>query len=106
MHSVMSVVASQLVVRVVMGVGNEVAQHGSGDDGVLCCCGGAGTWWEQHFWTVVVGVIITLILGLSTFGVWFVWKWRQNAVGTYKPIGARVPEQELQQLTLISSSQA
>lgn len=64
------------------------------------------TWWEQHFWTVVVGVIITLILGLSTFGVWFVWKWRQNAVGTYKPIGARVPEQELQQLTLISSSQA
>lgn len=64
------------------------------------------TWWEQYLWTVVVGVIITLILGLSTFGVWLVWKRRQNAPVTYRPIGARVPEQELQQLTSISNPEA
>ncbi|KAK9269997.1 hypothetical protein L1049_025570 [Liquidambar formosana] len=56
------------------------------------------TWWEQHFLAVVVGVAVTLVLTLSTFGIWLVWRHRQLAFGSYKPVGAVVPEQELQQL--------
>ncbi|KAA8537821.1 hypothetical protein F0562_027599 [Nyssa sinensis] len=54
------------------------------------------TWWQQHFLAVIVGVIVTLLIGLSTFVIRFVWRRRQQAFGTYKPVGTVVPEQELQ----------
>ncbi|KAF8410158.1 hypothetical protein HHK36_002680 [Tetracentron sinense] len=56
------------------------------------------TWWQQHFLAVMVGVIITLVLGLSTSGIWLVWRYRRQTLGTYKPVNAIVPEQELQPL--------
>ncbi|KAF8377612.1 hypothetical protein HHK36_030994 [Tetracentron sinense] len=55
-------------------------------------------WWQQHLFAVIVGVIVALVLCLSTSGIWFIWRHRQQALGTYKPVDAIVPEQELQQL--------
>ncbi|XP_043713676.1 aspartic proteinase 36-like [Telopea speciosissima] len=58
------------------------------------------TWWQQHILAVVAGVIVMLVvIGLSTFGGWFIWRHRQQALGVYKPVGAVVPEQELQPLS-------
>ncbi|KAJ4963435.1 hypothetical protein NE237_023374 [Protea cynaroides] len=58
------------------------------------------TWWQQHVFSVVAGVTFLLVLiGLSTFGGWFIWRRRQQAVGAYKPVDAIVPEQELQPLS-------
>ncbi|OVA01001.1 Peptidase A1 [Macleaya cordata] len=56
------------------------------------------TWWGKHFLAVVAGVvIITLVLGFTTFGIWVVWR-RKQALNTYKPVDVVGPEQELQQL--------
>lgn len=56
------------------------------------------TWWQRHLVAVVVGIVVTLLLGLSILGLWSVWKRRQEASKTYQPVGAVVPEQELQPL--------
>lgn len=56
------------------------------------------TWWHQHYLLVVMACIFIMILGLSAYGVWFVWKWRQQANIPYKPVDNAVPEQELQPL--------
>lgn len=56
------------------------------------------TWWQRNLVAVVVGIVVTLLLGLSILGLWSVWKRRQEASKTYQPVGAVVPEQELQPL--------
>ncbi|GMN34987.1 hypothetical protein TIFTF001_005021 [Ficus carica] len=64
------------------------------------------SWWKQHIWTVAVGIIATLFFGLLTLGTWLFWRHRRQEVGSYKPVGAVVqepvgavvPEQELQPL--------
>ncbi|XVE55808.1 hypothetical protein DITRI_Ditri03aG0186800 [Diplodiscus trichospermus] len=55
------------------------------------------TWWQHHFLAVVVGVITTLVLGLSAIGIWLVHRHRQSII-PYEPVGAPMPEQELQPL--------
>lgn len=52
------------------------------------------TWWEEHSLAVIVGVVVTLLVCLSIFGIWFVWRHTQH--GPYKPVEANAPEQELQ----------
>jgi hypothetical protein len=50
---------------------------------------------------MVVGlvVLLTLLLGLSIFGIFLIWKKRQQqSVHSYKPVDVGVPEQELQPL--------
>ncbi|XP_074296725.1 aspartic proteinase 36-like [Silene latifolia] len=59
------------------------------------------SWRQQHYLVVFMAIIITLMLGLSVYGIWFVWRWRQEATISYKPVGsdaAPVIEQELQPL--------
>ncbi|CAK7347470.1 unnamed protein product [Dovyalis caffra] len=57
------------------------------------------TWWQQHFLVVAAGVVVTLVISLLSVGLWLVWRRRQQkAVGMYEPVGAVVPEQELQPL--------
>ncbi|GMI67243.1 hypothetical protein like AT5G43100 [Hibiscus trionum] len=56
------------------------------------------TWWQRHYMAVGVAVIIIIVVGLSVYGVWGMWRRRQQMVNTYKPVGAAVPEQELQPL--------
>ncbi|KAL4360483.1 hypothetical protein GQ457_04G035060 [Hibiscus cannabinus] len=56
------------------------------------------TWWQKYFPVVVVVVIVTIVVGLSVYGVRGMWRHRQQMVNTYKPVGAAVPEQELQPL--------
>lgn len=57
-------------------------------------------WWQQHYLLVVMAVIVSLMLGLSVYGIWFVWKWRQQTTIQYKPVDSDtvVLEQELQPL--------
>ncbi|KAI5563791.1 hypothetical protein BDE02_14G014900 [Populus trichocarpa] len=55
------------------------------------------TWWQQHFVAVTVGVVVTLVVSLLSIDLWLVWR-RQKALGTYVPVGAVGPEQELQPL--------
>ncbi|KAI3922365.1 hypothetical protein MKX01_006054 [Papaver californicum] len=57
------------------------------------------SWWVQHFIAVIGGVVITLVLGFTSVGVWFVWR-RKQALNNYKPVGGGevVPESELQPL--------
>ncbi|XWS14767.1 hypothetical protein CRYUN_Cryun35bG0036500 [Craigia yunnanensis] len=56
------------------------------------------TWWQHHSLAVVVGFITTLILGLSAIGIWLDRRHRQQAIIPYEPVGAPIPEQELQPL--------
>ncbi|XVF36372.1 hypothetical protein REPUB_Repub19eG0053100 [Reevesia pubescens] len=56
------------------------------------------TWWHDHFVAVVIGLVTTLILGLSAIGIWLVHRHRQRAISAYEPVGAPIPEQELQPL--------
>ncbi|KAJ6399967.1 hypothetical protein OIU84_015594 [Salix udensis] len=55
------------------------------------------TWWQQHFVAVTVGVVVTLVVSLLSIGLWLAWR-HHKALGTYEPVGAVVPEQELQPL--------
>ncbi|XP_040998063.1 aspartic proteinase 36-like isoform X1 [Juglans microcarpa x Juglans regia] len=55
------------------------------------------TWWKQNYWVLAVGVLATLVLGLSISGAWLIWRSRQENV-SYEPVDAVVPEQELQPL--------
>ncbi|KAL8143354.1 hypothetical protein V2J09_016386 [Rumex salicifolius] len=57
------------------------------------------TWMQLHYLIVVMAVIFTVIIGLSVYGIWFVWKWRQETTVPYKPVDqVIIPEQELQPL--------
>ncbi|XP_039008129.1 aspartic proteinase 39-like [Hibiscus syriacus] len=56
------------------------------------------TWWQRNYMAVVVAVIIIIVVGLSVYGVWGMWGRREQTLNTYKPVGAVVPEQELQPL--------
>lgn len=59
------------------------------------------TWWEQHYLVIVMTIILILMLGLSIYGIWFVWRWRQLTTLQYQPvssINASGAEQELQPL--------
>ncbi|XLR50388.1 hypothetical protein HN51_001067 [Arachis hypogaea] len=55
-------------------------------------------WWQQYYWVVGLAVLIALLIGLSAFGIFVIWKRRQESAHTYKPVNAAVPEQELQPL--------
>ncbi|WCJ35518.1 Eukaryotic aspartyl protease family protein [Euphorbia peplus] len=56
------------------------------------------TWWQKHLVAVVAGALATLIVSLASIGMWMVWRRRRREHGTYEPVGAVVPEQELQTL--------
>ncbi|OWM80654.1 hypothetical protein CDL15_Pgr006684 [Punica granatum] len=56
------------------------------------------TWWHQHVWVVAASATAAVLLNLSIFGIWFVWRNKQQSVVAYKPVGSVVPEQELQPL--------
>ncbi|XP_021755186.1 aspartic proteinase nepenthesin-1-like [Chenopodium quinoa] len=59
-------------------------------------------WWQQHYLIMVMAVILTLMSGLFVYGIWFIWKWRQQTIAQYKSVDsdATIPEQELQPLRL------
>ncbi|KAK9670310.1 hypothetical protein RND81_13G193200 [Saponaria officinalis] len=59
------------------------------------------SWQQRHYLVVFMTILVILMLGLSVYGIWFVWKWRQEAAIPYKPVdsdAAPVIEQELQPL--------
>ncbi|CAJ2646113.1 unnamed protein product [Trifolium pratense] len=56
------------------------------------------TWWEKYYWVVGLAVLLTMLLGVSALGIFLIWKNRQKAEHSYKPVDAAVPEQELQPL--------
>lgn len=47
---------------------------------------------------MVMALIIIVVVGLSVYGVWGMWRRKQQSVISYKPVGAAAPEQELQPL--------
>ncbi|KAF5201074.1 Aspartyl protease apcb1 [Thalictrum thalictroides] len=58
------------------------------------------SWWKIYLWAVLGG-IAALALCIASFGLWYLWRQRQQAMvalGTYKPVAVVVPEQELQEL--------
>lgn len=56
------------------------------------------TWWGRNYTVVVMALIIIVVIGLSVYGVWGMWRRKQQTVNSYKPVGAAAPEQELQPL--------
>ncbi|XP_038902862.1 aspartic proteinase CDR1-like isoform X1 [Benincasa hispida] len=54
--------------------------------------------WKRLYIMVGLAIIVTLILGLSALGAWFILRRRQAAFNSYMPVNAAVPEQELQPL--------
>ncbi|XP_031267136.1 aspartic proteinase-like protein 2 [Pistacia vera] len=56
-------------------------------------------WWQQQYLVAVLAITITMIVGLSAYGIWwFLWRQRQQTVNSYKPVDTAGPEQELQPL--------
>ncbi|KAH7652450.1 Aspartic peptidase A1 family protein [Dioscorea alata] len=55
------------------------------------------TWLQQHLWAVILGISVVVLLGFATLLVWYFWR-HKIAVTPYRPLGAPVPEQELQPL--------
>jgi len=47
---------------------------------------------------VALAVSLTLVLGISALGIFLIWKKRQQAEHSYKPVDVAVQEQELQPL--------
>lgn len=64
----------------------------------LFCVGTCRMWLQRHNIVVIVAIIVMLALSLLAFATWFIWRHRQQTVNAYKPVGASVPEQELQPL--------
>ncbi|KAJ7952793.1 Aspartic proteinase-like protein 2 [Quillaja saponaria] len=57
------------------------------------------TWWQEYYGVVVLAILlISLIIGLSALGVFFILKQGRQTVTGYKPVNVAVPEQELQPL--------
>ncbi|KAL2668840.1 hypothetical protein AAZV13_01G151800 [Glycine max] len=56
------------------------------------------TWWQQYYLVVALAVLLTFVLGISTLGIFLIWKKRQQAEHSYKPVDVAVQEQELQPL--------
>ncbi|KAL5064038.1 hypothetical protein RYX36_025775 [Vicia faba] len=55
-------------------------------------------WWQRYYMVVGLVVLLTLLLGLSTYGIILIWKKRQQSEHSYKPVDVAVSEQELQPL--------
>ncbi|KAK1268545.1 Aspartic proteinase Asp1 [Acorus gramineus] len=54
-------------------------------------------WLQQHIFAVVIGVVVTVFLCLlASVAIWHLWRQKQQILGTYRPVDAAVPEQELQ----------
>jgi len=47
---------------------------------------------------VALAVLLTLLLGLATLGIFLIWKNRQQTEHSYEPVDVAVREQELQPL--------
>lgn len=62
------------------------------------CVGIHRMWLQRRNIVLVAVIIVTLALSLLAFATWFIWRRRQQTVNAYKPVGAVVPEQELQPL--------
>ncbi|KAH9623565.1 hypothetical protein KSS87_013169, partial [Heliosperma pusillum] len=61
------------------------------------------TWWEQYYVVVIMAVIGTLMLGLLAYGIWYIWRRRQETSIPYKPVDTQSgppQEQELQPLSI------
>ncbi|CAJ1929420.1 unnamed protein product [Sphenostylis stenocarpa] len=56
------------------------------------------TWWQQHYLVVDLAVLLTFLVGISALGIFLIWKNRQQAEHSYKPVDVAVQEQELQPL--------
>ncbi|KHG08698.1 hypothetical protein F383_11875 [Gossypium arboreum] len=56
------------------------------------------TWWGRNYTVVIMALIIIVVIGLSVYGVWGMWRRKQQTVNSYEPVGAAAPEQELQPL--------
>ncbi|CAK8539666.1 unnamed protein product [Lathyrus sativus] len=56
------------------------------------------TWWQKYYWVVALMGLVTLLLGVSALGIFLIWKNRQQAEHSYKPVDVAVSEQELQPL--------
>ncbi|XP_023769843.1 aspartic proteinase 36 [Lactuca sativa] len=56
------------------------------------------SWWEKNYLVAVLVSILALAIGLSTFGTWWLFRFRQQSGLQYKPVDSVVPEQELQPL--------
>lgn len=54
--------------------------------------------WKRLYVLMALAIIVTLIIGLSALGAWFILRRRQQAFNSYKPVNAAIPEQELQPL--------
>ncbi|XP_072973861.1 aspartic proteinase 36-like [Typha angustifolia] len=55
-------------------------------------------WWQRHFVAVIVGILVVLMLSFSALLAWYIWRNKIRGPGTYRPVGATLPEQELQPL--------
>ncbi|KAL5556854.1 hypothetical protein UlMin_039090 [Ulmus minor] len=56
------------------------------------------TSWQQQYLAVTLALFVSLIIGFSAFGVWFIWRRRKQSINSYKPVNVANPEQELQPL--------
>ncbi|CAI9282851.1 unnamed protein product [Lactuca saligna] len=56
------------------------------------------SWWDKNYLVAVLVSIVALAIGLSTFGTWWLFRFRQQSGLQYKPVDSVVPEQELQPL--------
>ncbi|CAK8562494.1 unnamed protein product [Lathyrus sativus] len=55
-------------------------------------------WWQRYYKVVGLVVLLTLLLGLSAYGIFLIWKKRQQSEHSYKPVDVALSEQELQPL--------
>ncbi|OAY65241.1 Aspartic proteinase-like protein 2 [Ananas comosus] len=56
------------------------------------------SWWQQHIVGLSIGALAVAVIVLSAFLVRYIWKNKIKGPGTYRPVDAAVPEQELQPL--------
>lgn len=56
------------------------------------------TWWQRYYLVVALAFLLTFLLGISALGIFLIWKNRQQAEHSYKPVDVVVEEQELQPL--------
>lgn len=54
------------------------------------------SWWQKHSVAAAFGALAAVVS--LAIGGWMVWRRRLRELGSYEPVGAVVPEQELQTL--------